>query len=67
MSASFAAPTPNAVPLHLIARAEAENWLAARGVAAQNAAKTQNWSGHRAQTQTLRCGCRIVHNAGTGV
>jgi len=53
MSASFAAPTPNAVPLHLIARAEAENWLAARGVAAQNAAKTQNWSGKLGQILCL--------------
>ena len=53
MSASFAAPTPNAVPLHLIARAEAENWLAARGIAAQNAAKTQNWSGKLGQILCL--------------
>ena len=35
MSAIFAAPTPKSVPLHLIDRAEAKNWLAAGGIEAQ--------------------------------
>ena len=49
MSAIFAAPTPKSVPLHLIYRSEAKNWLAASGIEAQNAAKTQNWSGKLGQ------------------
>ena len=53
MSAIFAAPTPKSVPLHLIDRAEAKNWLAAGGIEAQNAAKTQNWSGKLGQILCL--------------
>ena len=53
MSAIFAAPTPKSVPLHLIARAEAKNWLAAGSIEAQNAAKTQNWSGKLGQILCL--------------
>jgi len=53
MSSIFAAPTAGPVPLHLIARAEAEDWLTARGSEVQNAAKTQNWSGKLGQILCL--------------
>ena len=53
MSPIFAAPTTTSLPLHLIARAEAEDWLAATGIEAQNAAKTQNWSGKLGQILCL--------------
>ena len=53
MSSIFAAPTAGSVPLHLIAHAEAEDWLTARGGEVQNAAKTQNWSGKLGQILCL--------------
>ncbi len=53
MSPIFAAPTTTSLPLHLIARAEAEDWLTATGIEAQNAAKTQNWSGKLGQILCL--------------
>ena len=45
----FANPSSQAVPLHLVASADAEAWLTVQGTRAQNSAVSQSWTGKLGQ------------------
>jgi leucyl aminopeptidase len=45
----FAHPSSQAVPLYLVASANAEDWLSAKGSRAQNSATSQSWNGELGQ------------------
>ena len=45
----FANPSSQAVPLHLVASADAEAWLTTQGARAQNSAASQSWIGKLGQ------------------
>ena len=45
----FANPSSRAVPLHLVASADAEAWLKAQGTRTQNSAASQSWTGKLGQ------------------
>ena len=45
----FANPSSRAVPLHLVANADAQAWLKAQGTRTQNSAASQSWTGKLGQ------------------
>ncbi len=45
----FANPSPQAIPLYLVASADAKAWLKVHGARAQNSAASQSWIGKLGQ------------------